>query len=82
MLKERAMINDIIKAYIKEIGDILGKNFLRAYVYGSYVRNQYDTESDIDIAIFTNVPSSEFYLLINQIAEITFEYNVISCFSK
>ena len=74
MLKKE--MDKVINAYIKEVKDSLGEDFQRAYIYGSYARNEYKEESDIDIAIFTNKPSREFYLLINQIAEITFEYNV------
>lgn len=69
-------IDCIIKAYIAEIKDILCDDFRRACIYGSYARDEYNEESDVDIAIFTDKPSSEFYLLINRIAEITFEYNV------
>lgn len=69
-------LNDIIKRYIAEVKDILGSDFLRACVYGSYARGEYGEESDIDIAIFTNRESGEFYQLIDKIAEITFEYDV------
>lgn len=76
MSVEKSELDNIIKEYIQEVKRVLGENFLRACVYGSYARNQYSNESDIDIAIFTNIPSNEFYMLINQIAELTFEYNV------
>lgn len=37
---------------------------------------EYEEESDIDIALFTLKKPEEFYLLINKISELTFEYNV------
>lgn len=72
----RKETDEIIKAYVAEVKNLLGEDFRRACIYGSYARNEYSEESDVDIAIFTDRPSSEFYLLINQIAEATFEYNV------
>lgn len=69
-------LGDIIKEYVSEIKVILGADFRKACVYGSYARGEYGEDSDIDIAIFTDRSPSEFYLLINKIAEATFEYSV------
>lgn len=69
-------IDKIIKAYIDDVRECLGSDFRRACVYGSYARGEYGEDSDIDIAIFTDRKPGDFYLLINLIAEITFEYNV------
>lgn len=76
-MKNSRDLSLIIKKYIEEIKKLLGKDFLRAYIYGSYARGEYsDGESDLDIAIFTNRPASEFFILLNRISEITFEFNV------
>lgn len=69
-------IGTIIQNYIGEIKKILGPDFLKAVVYGSYARGEYCAESDIDIAIFTHRKMEEFYSLSDKISEITFEYNV------
>ncbi len=69
-------LNPIIQRYVAEIRELLGSDFRSACVYGSYARGEYGDESDIDIAIFTDRTSDEFYLLINKISELTFEYNV------
>jgi len=75
-MTENINMDRIIREYILETKKILGKDFRRACVYGSYARGEYKEDSDIDIAIFTDRNSSEFYLLIDEISEITFEYNV------
>ena len=71
-------LSSVINNYIIDVKQLLGTDFLRAYVYGSYARGEYSDakESDIDIAIFTNRPANEFYCLIEKISEATFEYNV------
>lgn len=77
-MKNSRDLGHIIDNYIGEVKQLLGKDFLRACVYGSYARGEYSdaNKSDIDIAIFTNRPAKEFYYLIDQISEATFEYNV------
>lgn len=69
-------MDKIIKMYVDDVRACLGTDFHRACVYGSYARGEYGEDSDIDIAIFTDRKSADFYLLINLISELTFEYNV------
>lgn len=69
-------LDSIINEYISKIKKILGADLKRAVIYGSYARGEYEEESDIDIALFTLKKPEEFYLLINKISELTFEYNV------
>ena len=77
-MKNSRDLNSVIESYIRDVKQLLGKDFLRACVYGSYARGEYSDadESDIDIAIFTERPANEFYRLLDQISEATFEYNV------
>ena len=71
-------LSHVIEGYVAQIKKVLGSDFIRAYVYGSYARGEYDdkNESDLDIVIFTHRPAAEFYMLVNEIAEITYEYSV------
>lgn len=49
--KDKRLVYQKIKKYI----DLLEKNHIkvwRVYLYGSYAKNTYDSESDIDLAIF------------------------------
>lgn len=68
--------NVIIRSYVDDLKNILGNDLSYVMLYGSYVRGEYKEESDIDIALFTDRKPEEFYILVNNIAEITFEYNV------
>jgi predicted nucleotidyltransferase len=69
-------LKSILEMYIEAIHKELGNDFLKAVLYGSCVRNEYTSESDVDIAIFTDISSNEFYILVNKISEITFEFSV------
>lgn len=73
---DRTKVDTVLKLYVNELKNILGKDFEGAVIYGSYARGDYSEESDIDIAVFTTRQTKDFYLLINSISEITFEYNV------
>lgn len=66
----------VVQNYLHEIRDILGKDYTKGVVYGSFARGEYSEESDIDIAIFTNRNPEELYILRSEIAEITFEYDM------
>lgn len=65
----------LVHIYLSEVKKILKDDFLSATLYGSYARGDFNGDSDIDIAIFTNCPPKEYYSLFEQIAEITFEVN-------
>lgn len=69
-------IEAVIQEYVGEVKRILGGDFVKALLFGSYARGEQQEDSDIDIAIFTNRPAGDIYELIHAIAEPTFEYNV------
>ncbi len=77
-MKNSRDLSSVIESYIGEVKQLLGEDYLRACIYGSYARGEYSDadESDIDIAIFTNRQANEFYRLLDRISEATFEYNV------
>lgn len=74
--ERKKKVKNIIGHYIEEIKAVLGKDFREAVIYGSFARGEMQEESDIDIAIFTERKAQDFYILINKISELTFEYNV------
>lgn len=76
LVADKKTLDSVIRDYVSEIKSILGRDFEKAIIYGSYARGEYHEESDIDIAIFTPREAQDFYLLINNISEITFEYSV------
>lgn len=69
-------LDKIVQQYVEQIKLSLGEAFHKAILYGSCARNEYSDESDVDIAIFTDTPSSEFYKLVEKISEDTFEFSV------
>jgi predicted nucleotidyltransferase len=71
-----AKLNEILQLYIVQVKENLGTDFDDAILYGSCARNEDTDDSDIDIAIFTDVIATDFYKLVDKIAEITFEFNV------
>ena len=68
----------VLNNFVVQVQELFGDNLKDVILYGSYARGEYSDsdESDIDIAIFTECPANEFYRLLDQISEATFEYNV------
>lgn len=68
-------VTNLAHKYVYEVKNILTEDFLSAVLYGSYARGDFNNDSDVDIAIFTNCSPKEYYQLFEQIAELTFEFN-------
>jgi predicted nucleotidyltransferase len=45
--------NDI-EDFVEELKDVLGDSFEEAVLYGSYARDEYDTGSDVDLAVIVS----------------------------
>lgn len=67
-----AIMND----YVSDVSKILGHDFSGAKIYGSTVRGEYNEDSDIDIAIFTDALPEKYFSLAEKIADITLDYNI------
>jgi len=48
-------IQNIVKLFSKEIRNILGEDFKKMIVYGSYARGNYRENSDVDIMVLTSL---------------------------
>ncbi len=76
LLGEKDNLTSVVQNYLHEIREILGNDYIKGVVYGSFARGEYSEESDIDIAIFTNRNPEDLYVLRSEIADITFEYDM------
>ncbi len=52
-------INNIINEFVKGINELLGERVKKIILYGSYARGDYNTSSDIDIMILTDLTDDE-----------------------
>lgn len=52
-------INKIIDEFIIGVSEILGNRLKKIILYGSYARGDFDTSSDIDIMILTDLTDNE-----------------------
>ena len=81
------ILNTITQAIVCEVKDSLGDKLDKMLLYGSYARGDNDNESDIDIMVLANIPTSEIGMLdakfIRLANKLGFEHDVvISLFVK
>ena len=48
-------IKNIVKLFSKEVRNVLGEDFKKMIVYGSYARGDYMENSDVDIMVLTSL---------------------------
>ena len=53
------MVEEISKRVVRAAKDTLGDKLDRVYLYGSYARGDYNSESDIDFMILADVSQEE-----------------------
>lgn len=52
-------LNYILKKVAQTAKETFGEKFDSAYLYGSYARGDFDSESDIDIMVLADIPKEE-----------------------
>ena len=52
-------IDKILKQFIEEVSNLLGKRLKKVILYGSYARGDYNQNSDVDIMILTDLDEQE-----------------------
>lgn len=61
--------------------DIYGDKLKKIILYGSYARNEYDQESDIDVMLLVDIPKEEIRkykrIMSEIITDIDLKYNVV-----
>ncbi|MCL2054114.1 MAG: nucleotidyltransferase domain-containing protein [Oscillospiraceae bacterium] len=71
----------ISERVLRAAKDVLGDKLVQVYLYGSYARGDYDSESDIDFLILADVPQEEACRQRNSVSErlgdIDLEYDLL-----
>jgi len=63
-------IDKLLKQFLKEVEHILGNRLKKVLLYGSYARGDYNTNSDLDIMILTDLSDEEIIKYRNKIWDI------------
>ena len=75
-------IDKILKQFIEEVSNLLGKRLKKVILYGSYARGDYNQNSDVDIMILTDLDEQEivkYRMKIRDMAcDLELENNVLS----
>lgn len=77
---DKTQLDIILRQIIDYSKELFGDKFKNAILYDSYVRGDYDEESDIDIMIMVDMPRDELYkyrkLMTDFCANLDLENNV------
>ena len=66
-------INKVIEDFVKKVNDMLGKRVKKIILYGSYARGDYNSSSDIDIMILTDLTDDEIVEYRDKVSNIAFD---------
>lgn len=67
-------IDSIMEAYSKELKKLLGISLVKAILFGSYARGDYNNDSDIDIMVLMNVPPEQISDYADKVYDITYDF--------
>lgn len=67
-------IQDILLLFAQKSRKIMGKNFRKLLVYGSYARGDYNENSDVDIMILTSLPEDKIEQVEDALYDEAFEF--------
>ncbi len=66
----------VLYLFIDEIQKKLGDSVSKIILYGSYAREDYREDSDIDIMILTSLSESEIRKIENEVYDIAYDYGL------
>ena len=66
-------INKVISEFITEINNKFGDRIKKIILYGSYARGDFNTSSDIDIMILTDLKDEEIYDYFVKISDLAYD---------
>ena len=76
-------LNIVMQKIVNAARDTLGERLDKVILFGSYVRNDFDSESDIDIFVLADVPHEETNKWSNSIddrlSDLWLDYDLLVC---
>ena len=69
-------IHTVLIQYLSEIQKIYGTHLKSVILYGSYARDDYTSESDVDIMLLVDLSTEEMESYSDALSELGYEYNV------
>ena len=67
---------EIINKFTAQAQDILRGHMVKAILYGSYARGDYDDNSDIDLMFLTTLPEEEIRAEKDKLYDLAFDYEM------
>ena len=64
---------DVLDDLTQNICDIFGDSLIKIILYGSYARGDYNSHSDIDLMILTNLSDDEIVAIEDKVIDAAFE---------
>ena len=69
-------VKDIIYQFSQQMKNVFGPHLVKVIVYGSYARDDYKCNSDVDVMILVDLPESEIKKMENGLYDIAFEIEI------
>lgn len=69
-------IQELMQQYVSNVRDIYGSHLRQVILYGSYARNEFNSESDIDIMILLNLSDMDIKKYRRRLSDMTFDFNM------
>lgn len=66
----------LMQQYVSNVCDIYGSHLRQVILYGSYARNEFNSESDIDIMILLNLSDMDIKKYRRRLSDMTFDFNM------
>ncbi len=64
---------NLVNEFINQVKVLLGEHLKRVILYGSYARGDFNSDSDIDIMILTDLDGEDFEKAYTQITDISYD---------
>lgn len=70
-------VRQIIEDYVIALKKLYGAHLKQIILYGSYAREDYTADSDVDIMILVDLPEEQLDIEIDALSELGFDYNIM-----